>query len=370
VEGLIFEVCKDLQYRCENAEQPLRTAQAENGNLTERLRNVEEHVRATPKESDRLSHELFEKSHEADQHVAQSERLGRELADMRQLCTNMSSEISALKEELKCAYREHANCLENQHLQAQEHAAETYRCHAAKVSELEAQLRAKTSAESSLESELAWLKEEMSRTQEEMVAAHRTAITHLEQQHRLECTSWQKQIDTLEQRLSSQGAELLQAKSDVSSEQTKAQDKSKELDEAREDLHTWQQDLENQKARVSQMEAAAETAKADVEELFRQQEGYEADRLGLAARAKELEKSEAALRKQCLVYQTALEKAKEAEQRVLAIFQGNRHPRASSVASAATATPSRLLLTPTQRLPEYSFASEDDEDYPEVLKLK
>ena len=367
VEYLISEICKDLQDRCDHVEMPLRAAQEHaellKQELSEKNTYIEQLKADEAQRGASLEHEIKQRAGLELQKCELSGKLDR-LQDAFNACQERLTELEAESERDK---HFHQLKMQESKEDAEMRLIRVRQAFSEQFSGLEDKMRTKVMANEGLRGEYEWLKEEAALLRQELASAHDKASA-LEEQHQTEMEQLRERTSSLEDQLNSGKQQLEQVSEAARKSESDGQRLLAELQEAKELAEGQELHVEEMIGTVDDLRAALDQARREIADLHNQQQVSEEDNSKLKVRIGEMKVVEVDLRKECREQSKALHQAKKAEQSIMAIFRGQEPSVTSSVGTTATMTPSQSHQTSIRHLPEFSFVSEDDEDYSEVLK--
>lgn len=369
VEHYIVQICQDLQGRCDEVETPLREARADTQRLETALVRVRDDFAQSEKEKQLLSNTLKD--------------TGRERVINNEKVANLGSEVGDLQAELKhrrLDIRDLEERAEKRSIEYQNHMTELESSHKSELAKVQQQLLDQsTRHEEELvfqrnelkksKEEAIWLKEHMDQTTTQLQSDLADSLRKLHDEHSVAEGAAQSEIERLNALTAMRDADIDRLKDEI-----RARDR---------DLNTSNEQGERDRSTIGELQFNLEASKADCQEqrsqlhaekqshatISKQEARQSADLKECLSRIVQFEKSESALRKQCKDKDKALKKAQRAEASVFAILQNARQPIESPLTSTRAASPSQQTASPTPRLLEGSFVSEEDADYSGFLRL-
>ena len=367
IETFICDVTKDLQDRCNTVEEPLRQARAEVHQLQEALNKKQCELQETHNAYENLQQALVSEKETLRQSNDHADALRESNSKLQQQLCDAHADLANTKDSIQTSLREHQQDLDALRAQLQREKDEIHRVHQMRVSDIEDSLLETRQSETALSDENTWLRDELNRVNSEANLKYDTEIGQLQQLLQNEQTAARAHATELE--------------SDLASKQSDNDRLVRELQLRNEEYSKIQRENESFREQVqdtkSKLEECKNTTTALEDTLAREQEKYKElavarEREGAVIeqqrqRITELEASEASWHEQCKIHAKALKKARKAEESVMAIFQRNSSAvQSSRVSRGSTVT---ATATPTPRMPQGSFVSEDYEDYSELMNL-
>lgn len=398
-ETLIAMVCKDLEDRCDNVEVPLRAANAKVQELNETVQQLQNQISSVTSDKDRIQEALQVQQEARNHDTALTTELQQSISSLEQQLQDGQQQIHNLKTDKAETDEQHQQKLLEIGRTAQQDLETAQDQHSITVMQLEAQIASHAQANSSLETESAWLKDQAEQMRDELLATHAQEIEHLQAQHAEEAESQNRQILQLQETASDAARELRCLSTDLQARDQSIASLTHQRDEHADQISTLRTSLATTTAEKSSIQAQLTEAQTTNRDLSRATAASDAEELSRRARRiADLEASEARLQWRAALLDRALADAKRREEGISALLLAGRaagrparrsSPREDQMDDAtATGTSSQGLeqrnlqpqqqqqqqsvLAPPPRLSEGSFISndyDDDEDYYEIMKL-
>lgn len=389
-EALISTVCKDLQDRCDNVEVPLRAAQANVQHLTDLIQLLENKAAAAASEIFKLQEDLRLEQEATTCESSYALELKSSLAAQQQQLQEAQQQIDAMVSEKDKSDQRFKQLLDDTQQKADEDMDTLQHQHATHVSELEAQLSSQTHANSALESESAWLKEQTDLARKELVATHMREIEELKQQHEGAVGQLQRQITELQDAASLSSSEVDRLTSDLCERDRSIEEIVQHRDESHNQISTLNTDLQKANADISTLTTKLAEAHATNKALSDQASSNAAELTHKEERITELVAIEGRWKQRGSALEKALADARQREEGISALLGGRTAVSSGQLPSrrstlAAVRNPSQQQVGSRQslglintnqttaaapRLPAGSFMSDDDdENYYEIMKL-
>lgn len=386
IEKIVKMVCKDLEDRCETVEVPLLAALDKVHEMTTVIQQMENKISDMAQDRNRLEEALRLQQEAHDRDTSVSAELEQMIANLKQEMSGCEQQIAQLKSDRVLANEQAQNQLDEVQQKAREDMETAQEQHETRVCELEAQLSSQVQANSALEHESAWLKEQTDLARKELADAHTQQIEKLTEQHAVHVDALNSQISQMQQQITSNADELEHLRNEMQAREQSNQELARLRDESEQQLSQLQSELQTvaaSKSAVSTELAEAQTKNKDLSTELAIKTGEmqkQAQRIG------ELESLAARSQQRCAKLESALAEARSREEGISALLAGAG--RASGLPGRRTRlAPAVQNRTSTQgvgdegasyagqqqsrvrRLPEQSFVSDDDDDYYEIMKL-
>lgn len=367
VEGFVCELTKDLQARCDHVEEPLRHARAKALNLQASLDRTKQLLQESRASCDQSKQALDSCTNLLSQTSVRQQETQDALSSLQQLYEESQSELSNMQEAMAREQLEFQQAAEQFQARGAAEKTELQRVHELRAADFEEQLAELHELVMSLRDENRWLRDEMKRNQEEADSDHEQQVTRLREEAQTMQEAAKKQAGELQSRVTAIQDEKQQLQTQLSQKEAEVQGLSRSKDNVEAQLGYVTRDLRSSMQEATEHRASLMQEQDRVRDLQEAREASVVQRRTREQRIAQLEASEKSWQDQCKAHETALKKARKAEQSVLAIFQKQTASLSSPIASRASTI--TATATPTPRLPEGSFVSEDDEDYSELIKL-
>ncbi len=367
VEGFVCELTKDLQSRCDSIEVPLRHARATATDLQSALERTEHDLQEARSMWKHAAEALGSERGVLNQTKADLAERQDTLFSLQQQYEESQcrhSDVERIMGTLQLEHQEKVNCMREQSLAEK---TDLQKMHDLRVSEFEDQLAELHSSLTSIRDENGWLRGEMERNIDEAGTRYRQGLALLRQEMQAAEATSKKHVDDLESKVSAMEADNQQIQIELRQQKAEAEGLilSKEDFEAK--FNEVSRDLQSSKDETAKLRASLIQEHDRTAGLQREIESSTAWLRQREERVAELEASERSWQEHCKSQEKALKKARKAEQRVLAIFQKQSTSMSSPVTSRASTV--TATVTPTPRLLEESFVSEDDEDCSELGRV-
>ena len=369
VEHYVVLICRDLQSRCDNVESPLREAVANTQRLENALIGVRKDLAQSEKEKELLGRSLNNKERK---HVVNAERIN-----------SLESKVVALQAKVDDQGREVRDLEERADKRANEYRHQLNEVESSHESELALAQQQLTSERSTFEEQLCsqrgaltesidearWLKEHMDHTIAKLRSEYAESLRKLSDEKSTAEAAAQSEIQRLNSRASSREVNLGRLQNEVCARDQELASANEQHERDQSTVRSLQLDLEAVRADVQELRSQLNMEVRSHASL-REKEARRSVQLNESlSRIAQLERSESALQQQCRNQDKALKKAQRAEASVLAILQNARQPVESPITSTKTASPSQQTASPTPRLLQSSFVSEEDADYSDFVRL-
>ena len=369
VEHYVVKMCQDLQRRCDDVEIPLREARAEIETLQIALHSLENDLFQSEKEKQLLCKALKDAGHEHFVSKETISRLGSEIADLQARLIDRKLEIRDLEDGA-----------EKRSIDYQNHLTEVESSLKLELGKLQQQLvDLSTKYEEKLvfqrdeikqaREEAVWLKEQMDHTTTKLHYEYNDWLQKLKDEHSIANGAAQSEIERLNGLSAVRAADVDRLNNDLHARDLDLDTSKEQRKQDKRTLDSLQLDVEASKADCQAMKSQLDEEKQNHAILSEKEAKQSVDLGECLSRIAQLEQSASALGQQCKTQAKALEKAQRAEQSVLAILQNARQPLESPLKSTQIASPSQQTPSPTTRLLEGSFISEEDVDYSDFIRL-
>ena len=367
VERFVCELTKDLQARCDHVEEPLRHARAKAEDLQTSLDRTKQALQEARNSCDQSKQALDSTTNVLAQTNFRQQETLDSLFSLRQLYEESQSELSNVQEAMARQQPEFRQEAEELQARGLAERTELQRVHELRAADFEEQLAELHASVSSLKDEIRWLRDEMKRTQEEADSHYQQQVIQLQEEAQTMQEEARKHADELETRISTIQDESQQLHTELRQREAEAQGLERSNGDIEAQLGNVNRDLRSSRDEAAELRASLIQEQNKARDLRQDKESLTAQQRQQEHRVAELEASEKSWQEQCKAQEKALKKARKTEQSVLAIFQ--KPPTSTSSPIASRASTVTATATPTPRLPEGSFVSEDDKDYSELIKL-
>ena len=369
VEHYVVLICQDLQSRCDNVESPLREALADAQELKNGLVQIRADLAQSERERELLGRSLDE---EGRKHVINAEKatsLASEVVSLQAEVSDQKREIRDLEDRAENRATEHRRYLNGIGSSHESELASMQQQLDSQRSTFEEQLYQQRNALTESVEEARWLREHLDQTTVKLRSEHTEAVQKLSDEMSTAEAAAQGEIQRLNVRAASREVDVDRLQQDLYARDQELTSANEQHERDKSTLGSLQLDLEAVKASVQDVRSHLDVEVRSHATLREKEAKRSVDLNESLSRIAQLERSESALREQCGNQDKALKKAQRAEASVLAILQNARQPVESPVMSTKTASPSQQTATPTPRLLQGSFVSEEDADYSDFMRL-
>ena len=369
VEHYVVLICQDLQSRCDNVESPLREALADTHELKNALVQVRADLAQSERERELLGRSLDE---EERKHVINAEKttsLASEVISLQAEVGDQKREIRDLEDRAENRATEHRHYLIGIGSSHESELASMQQQLDSQRSTFEEQLYQQRNALTESVGEARWLREHLDQTTVKLRSEHAEAVQKLSDEMSTAEAAAQGEIQRLNVRAASREVDVDCLRQDLYARDQELTSANEQHERDKSTLGSLQLDLEAVRVDVQDVRSQLDVEVRSHATLREKEARRSVDLDESLSRIAQLERSESALRQQCGNQDKALKKAQRAEASVLAILQNARQPVESPVTSTKTASPSQQTATPTPRLLQGSFVSEEDADYSDFMRL-
>ena len=366
VEDFVCELTRDLQERCNNAETPLRESEARAVDLQHSLKRREEELEEARASCIRTEEALRSEREVLGSTALRLEEAQDSLSSLQQQYEQSQVNISNMQEQMQQQQSHHRQAVDGMQEKSHEKALEMQRTHDLRASEFEDQLAELHSLLTASKGENRWLRDEMQRTLEEADSKHQQELARLVQENQAAQDATERNLYDLKSKVSSAEADIDRLETALDSHKAELESLNLAKDRVQAQLEERSGELEASRNQNAELRASLAQEQNRARDLQREQDLSTAQLRERNQRIAEVEASERSWHEKCKAHEKALKQARKAEQSVLAIFQ-KRASSASSLVASGVSTQT-ATATPTPRLPEGSFVSEDDEDYSDLGK--
>lgn len=380
LQETIMAVTQDLQDRCENVERPLNDARRESEQLRDRIQLVQNKLASAVAENESLQEALQTERHERGQMSAVSDDMREASNRLQEELARAQARVKDLENELTDTVTRHRESLENAQKQAVVELDLIKDQHTTRITELEALLSSQAQAATALESETAWLKEQMEAARQEMEAEHQRKLDEIRHRFDDEEAQLQEQIDILRSDVTSRDDRLERLNRDLRSKDRSLSEMERDARVATETVAQLESKLRAERTKLEDMAKELSTSKDTNDKLVAELGERDNELEEQADRLTETETAATQWQQRCIATEKALAEARAREDGIQKLLRGDvsngvsekpvtKGRRATS--QVLTRQSTQHLATPAAapRLPAGSFLSQDDSsDNLEVTK--
>ena len=369
VEHYVVLICQDLQSRCDNVESPLREALADTHELKNALSQVRADLAQSERERELLGRSLDEEERKHAINAEKATSLASEVVSLQAEVSDQKREIRDLEDRAENRATEHRHYLNEIGSSHESELASMHQQLDSQRSTFEEQLYQQRNALTESVEEARWLREHLDQTTVKLRSEHAEAVQKLSDEMSTAEAAAQGEIQRLNVRAASREVDVDRLQQDLYARDQELTCASEQHERDKSTLGSLQLDLEAVRVDVQDVRSQLDVEVRSHATLREKEARRSVDLNESLSRIAQLERSESALRQQCGNQDKALKKAQRAEASVLAILQNARQPVESPATSTKTASPSQQTATPTPRLLQGSFVSEENADYSDFMRL-